>query len=325
MRIPTKAAPLLGLTCFILSKISLVSATPTNSSFNADAQLRAPSMLPEEPLDVEGYPVAPEGLELEQVHVYIRHGERAPVGVRLADPPASIPSHWMLCKEARRFRDELNSNMGGILMRRYVERKDGTSVEDECAFIQSTFGYGTNLRKLYIERLGFLPDNWQSDVAYFRSTNMPRTMESLQHIISGLYPMHKCRGNDVPPIRIRNGKDENLLGNTYTCKRLEILQIGFARAAATKYNPLLEPLDSKLSKYIGGRPVRVDGKPRASGIMDTVRAAMAHGIEVPPEFHDSDVVNLLETSIVNEWFSGIPFFSSFFPSDPNTLVLGFRL
>ena len=26
-------------------------------------------------LDVEKYPVAPEGLELEQVHVYVRHGE----------------------------------------------------------------------------------------------------------------------------------------------------------------------------------------------------------------------------------------------------------
>lgn len=27
------------------------------------------------PFDVENYPVAPEGLELEQVHLYVRHGE----------------------------------------------------------------------------------------------------------------------------------------------------------------------------------------------------------------------------------------------------------
>lgn len=26
------------------------------------------------PLDVEGYPIAPAGLQLEQVHVYVRHG-----------------------------------------------------------------------------------------------------------------------------------------------------------------------------------------------------------------------------------------------------------
>ncbi len=159
-------------------------------------------------------------------------------------------------------------------------------------------------------RLGFLPDQLlNAEQAYFRSTNMARTMESLQHIISGLYPAEKCP-NTLPPILIRcvprafslcnphetylgyvprNGKDENLLGNTFSCKRLEILQIGFAQgtcnrtscfttnqlnsytlAAANLYNSALGSLDKRLSKYIGGHPVRVDGKPRASGIMDTV-------------------------------------------------------
>jgi acid phosphatase len=87
----------------------------------------------------------------------------------------------------------------------------------------------------------------------------------------------------------RNGRDENLLINTRFCKRLAILQVGFAQgvtipgmlscrantldpAAANAYNPLLEKLDDRLSKYIQGKPVRVNGKPRASGIMDTVRS-----------------------------------------------------
>jgi acid phosphatase len=72
-------------------------------------------------------------------------------------------------------------------------------------------------------------------------------------------------------------------------------------------------LDKKVSKYIGGRPIRLDGKPRASGIMDTVRqfltyscdlfqphdllqqirAAIAHGIKVPPEFEDKSVVDVI--------------------------------
>jgi acid phosphatase len=29
---------------------------------------------PQLPLDVDGYPIAPEGLKLEQVHIYVRHG-----------------------------------------------------------------------------------------------------------------------------------------------------------------------------------------------------------------------------------------------------------
>lgn len=63
-------------------------------------------------------------------------GERAPVGVRLADPPASVPSHWMLCTAARQFRAALNFNISALdsdpmPLKRLVERKDGTSAEGE--------------------------------------------------------------------------------------------------------------------------------------------------------------------------------------------------
>ena len=36
---------------------------------------RAPGWPGALPLDVEGYPVAPPELELEQVHIYVRHGK----------------------------------------------------------------------------------------------------------------------------------------------------------------------------------------------------------------------------------------------------------
>lgn len=121
------------------------------------------------PLDVEGYPVAPADLELEQVHVYIRHGmfnlfwkngvqtshpvphstgERTPVGVRMADPPASLPKHWSFCHTARHFRAAVTSrsqtipgttgNAGAddtseesLRTLRVVERADGTIAPGE--------------------------------------------------------------------------------------------------------------------------------------------------------------------------------------------------
>ena len=55
----------------------------------------------------------------------------------------------------------------------------------------------------------------------------------------------------------RNGKDENLIGNTFGCKRLEILNSQFAQAAAESLNPVLAPLDKKISKYVGGNPIRI--------------------------------------------------------------------
>ncbi|THH31001.1 hypothetical protein EUX98_g3181 [Antrodiella citrinella] len=298
------------------------------------------------PLDVDGYPTAPDGLELQQVHIYVRHGvlyassyhdgasqllicvfrfagERTPVGIRMSDPPASIPEHWMLCKTARRFKAAVTSswNASGreftgddetLPVRKVVERADGRVVDGECLLgeltdigRQTTYSFGHALRRLYVEKLGFLPDTVTSDnEAYFRTTNIPRTTESLEQIVHGLYPTEKCAYGFVPRVRIRNGKDENLFGNTLACKRLEILQIGFAQAAAQTWNTTLEPLDAKLSKYIGGNPVRLDGKPRASGILDTVKAATAHNIQVPSEFKEKSVIDVIERAVVQEWFGG---------------------
>ncbi|TFY78987.1 hypothetical protein EWM64_g5028 [Hericium alpestre] len=64
----------------------------------------------------------------------------------------------------------------------------------------------------------------------------------------------------IPQLRIRNGRDENLLGNTLACPRLAALLVNFAHAAAAAYNPVLEPLDKKVSKYLGGNPIRIDDK-----------------------------------------------------------------
>lgn len=54
-----------------------------------------------------------------------------------------------------------------------------------------------------------------------------------------------------------NPSDETLLPNTFTCARLRQLDREFAIKAARDWNKELEPLDAKLSKFIGGRPIRV--------------------------------------------------------------------
>ena len=104
-------------------------------------------------MDVEGYPQAPSGLDLEQVHVYVRHGvswvhllipythltlvfpgERTPVRTRMADPPASIPEYWQMCSVTRRFREAVDSTTmtplseprhDGVWFKRGTETRDG--------------------------------------------------------------------------------------------------------------------------------------------------------------------------------------------------------
>ena len=68
----------------------------------------------------------------------LRIGERTPVGIRLAGPPANIPEHWMMCKTARQFKAAVtgfvnaNPDAGEVLQTRKVaERRDGRAVDGE--------------------------------------------------------------------------------------------------------------------------------------------------------------------------------------------------
>lgn len=270
-------------------------------------------------LDPDAYPEQPAGLTLEQVHVYVRHGERTPVRTIMNSHPAYIPEHWPLCKRERKLStippspDIGHGNAhspGGIDVERVVESRNGDLTSGICMMgeltdigHQSTHDFGKALRKIYIERLGFLPDSTQStSPAYFRSTNVPRTIESLQQIINGLYP--KGKNLHRPRLVVRNAKDEIIAPNHIGCRRLERLNASFGKAVAEGLNSTLKPLDQHLSKYLGGEPVRVDGKPKASGILDTIRAAKAHNIQLPGEFNDQRTVDLLESAVVTEWFGG---------------------
>ena len=58
---------------------------------------------------------------------------------------------------------------------------------------------------------------------------MPRTIGSLEHIVYGLYPPQKFMNGVFPRILVRNGADENLIGNQFACKRLEVLKAAFAQ------------------------------------------------------------------------------------------------
>lgn len=176
---------------------------------------------------------------------------------------------------------------------------------------ESTLRFGAILRELYTaapEResgANFLPRELDADmlndhVVSFRSTNMPRTIESLHQVVEGLYPQSSSRRRDLRvPYLVRNWMDENLYPNT-ACKKLRQLDAVSIRQAAARHNPELEALDPVLVPVLGA-PLRIDSSPRASGVLDTLMVCRAHGIEVPRVFEDRRVLETLETAVVHEW------------------------
>lgn len=179
---------------------------------------------------------------------------------------------------------------------------------------ETTTAFGRRLRHLYVDRLGFLPPTVSSSTAdslYLRSTPIPRALESMQQAFHGLYPPH-TRTEDLPPLTVigRPISEETLFPNESNCRRFAILARAFAQRAAERWNDSddMAYLTKRLGKWMpeGSPRVAVDARPRLSGIMDTINATNAHGLEtkLPREFYDPKVKKIIETIGVEEWYAG---------------------
>lgn len=274
----------------------------------------------------------PEGLQLQQVQVLLRHGERSPVGTRFQN--AGLPPFWPYCSIARQLvsstMDPANSNWSSLQWRRRLETfgNDDSPViatgprgeVDEICNLgeltdegrKTTWQLGRRLRHLYVDQLHFLPATIRdADMFYLRATPIPRALESLQQCFWGFYPSD-ARTASFPPVTIitRGPSDETLFPNDGNCRRFAQLSRAFAQRTADRWNNTqdMEYLNKLISKWMpdGSKRVAVDSHPRLSGIMDTINSTLAHGPEtrLPKEFYDSKGLAIIDKIGVEEWFSG---------------------
>ncbi|KIW05015.1 hypothetical protein, variant [Verruconis gallopava] len=275
----------------------------------------------------------PSELQLQLVQVLLRHGERSPVSPRFQN--TGLRAYWPYCSAARQMRSLILSNpdmsqWDELQWRRRLEvfgADDAPTVAsgptgEYDAICQpgeltdkgreTTLALGRRLRHLYVEQLGFMPRLISDgDMIYLRATPMPRALESVQQAFYGLYPA-SSRTADFPPVTIltRSPADETLYPNDSVCRRFAQLSRAFAQRTADRWNESeeMDYLNKLLSKWMpeNSPRVAVDGKPRLSGIMDTVNATLAHGptTRLPKEFYDKKARQIIDKISVEEWFSG---------------------
>ncbi|KAI1194834.1 histidine phosphatase superfamily [Nemania serpens] len=274
----------------------------------------------------------PANLELQLVQVLLRHGERTPVSARFQN--TGLPTFWPYCTAVRQFKSAvLDRTTGQFTTLEWKRRLESFGPGDEPVLAvgphgeldgicemgmltdrgrETTFDLGSRLRKLYVEQLAFLPPTLQdANSLYLRASPIPRALESLQEAFIGLYPPH-TRSPSFPPPTIlqRSLADETLFPNDSSCRRFAALARAFAQRAAGRWNETDEMnyLNKLYGKWMppASPRVAVDGRPRLSGIMDTINATLAHGPDtrLPKEFYDPKGREIIEKIAVDEWFTG---------------------
>ncbi|KAI9668643.1 MAG: hypothetical protein M1831_001082 [Alyxoria varia] len=177
---------------------------------------------------------------------------------------------------------------------------------------ETTMALGQRIRRLYVDQLEFLPDKLSSPLAiHLRSTPIPRALESTQQAFYGLYPStSRTPDCPTPTISTRAISEENLFPNEGSCKRFAQLAAAFADRAAQVWNDSIEMryINRKIGKWMpeNSKTIAVDGKPRLSGIMDTLNATLAHGpdTKLPSEFEGAKLRQYIDKIAVSEWYDG---------------------
>ncbi|KAJ9134472.1 Phosphoglycerate mutase-like protein [Pleurostoma richardsiae] len=276
----------------------------------------------------------PAHLELQLVQVLLRHGERTPVSARFQN--TGLRAFWPYCSAVRQLKSAVLD--GGSYSTFEWKRRLETFGPDDQPVVASgphgeldnvcdmgsltdpgrasTYELGKRLRKLYVDRLGFLPASISSaDFMYLRATPIPRALESLHQTFAGLYPVSTREGYadgvfPPPTILTRAPGDETLYPNDGNCRRFAALSRAFAQRTAERWNDSeeMEYLHKLYGKWMppDSPRVAVDGRPRLSGIMDTINATEAHGPDtrLPKEFYDRKGHEIIEKIGVEEWYSG---------------------
>lgn len=284
----------------------------------------------------------PRNLELRQVHIFFRHGERTPIKAFLQN--TGLSPHWPYCHAAKRMRSvgynpSREGNWDAYTWQRKLEtfgeiddrptlvRSSSGAVDGLCQpgeltqqGRETTFALGTQLRHLYVSQLGFMPETIaNTSNLYLRSTWVERALESVQQVFLGMYPLHQ-RAPDFPPhtVVLRALADEILFPNEFTCQRFKQLRQAFTRSASARWDGSeeMQYLTNKIGQYMPAkkdassseerRPVTVEGAPGITDIMDMIHTTAAHGPEtkLPNAFYDPQLLKIAERASHDEYFRG---------------------
>ncbi|KAJ3331668.1 hypothetical protein HDU76_002513 [Blyttiomyces sp. JEL0837] len=185
---------------------------------------------------------------------------------------------------------------------------------------------GQELRSLYVDKLKFIPPHLTHDFIqnclYVRSTGYLRTIESVQYLLGGLFPLEKREPGPQSDITIHIRAEENSFPEVRHCPRLKDLLDDFVEAARKKSEPLLTSLTYRLTSRFPRSEITSKRKSDQSGatvtdsgpsddqnlslteistILDALLCAQGAGLELPNGVNKTTLDDLKQASLELFW------------------------
>lgn len=249
-------------------------------------------------------------LQLEYVHLIHRHGERTPL---LYGPHDS--TKWDMCHRASKINytipmknATLLDKIKGFLSYMHIgpavplqfEISQNSGKEFNCAPGQLTdkgrenlFSLGRWFKHTYMDKHGLIPATFKKEQFHLRSTNMQRTLESLQSLMQGMYPDHP-KSIDV---KVLDMSQDTLTINRY-CPRLKSLK----NTSHEKLKKIFEPKTKEVQKYFADSHSPFFRSLSPYAIYDLVTSSKAHGLKhfnrIPQK-----IAQALESYSIEVWFN----------------------
>jgi len=209
-----------------------------------------------------------QGFTLKQVHLFIRHGDRLPANSGPCWP--NDEAVWN-CDVTTGYVP--NVDFPTTLFRKvFVPGKNEFAGNFYVGQLTSKGYYqhianGQDIRTAYIEKIPLLSEKLMTSELFLRSDDEPRTMQSAQTLISGIYPneFHKQQKN--PPILdiyTRDLQIDNMEPNSNICPRLCDLWFEarqreeFQTHLKTITQPLIDEVNSRLGFRISSLSALMD-------------------------------------------------------------------
>ncbi|KAI0209945.1 hypothetical protein LSAT2_005382 [Lamellibrachia satsuma] len=137
--------------------------------------------------------------------------------------------------------------------------------------------FGRRLRSLYIDKLGLLDKEFNPKQIKIRSSNLSRSIESLESVIAGLYGQHSFDNRDPLVIPVSEESEEFLYPNIHCCPVLQTIT-----KEGQLYLASLEGFQNVVQKISHRLGVQLDPK-EVDMVMwrDNIMVRQALGLPVP--------------------------------------------